>query len=131
MPDFDTIAALIAPRILAVPRLRQVLHTHLLDLGPPVWAEDPNLDLSRHIHLAALPHELGPEQPDAVWPLRGNGFRGVGHREIDIDPGAGDLRGRFGRRRAVGDRDRRGIDPTGYHLSARPVHGDRCAVMVS
>ncbi|WP_019971551.1 wax ester/triacylglycerol synthase family O-acyltransferase [Mycobacterium sp. 141] len=56
MPDFDTIAALIAPRILAVPRLRQVLHTHLLDLGPPVWAEDPNLDLSRHIHLAALPH---------------------------------------------------------------------------
>src|SRR5689334_9324876 len=55
MPDSDAVAAAIAQRILAVPRLRQVLHTHLLDLEPPVWAEDPNLDPSRHIHLAALP----------------------------------------------------------------------------
>ncbi|WP_029367424.1 WS/DGAT/MGAT family O-acyltransferase [Mycobacterium sp. UM_WWY] len=56
MPDFDTMVAAIGQRILAVPRLRQVLHTHLLDLGPPVWAEDPNLDPSHHIHRAALPN---------------------------------------------------------------------------
>ncbi|MEE6165977.1 MULTISPECIES: WS/DGAT/MGAT family O-acyltransferase [unclassified Mycolicibacterium] len=56
IPDFDTAVAAIGRRILAVPRLRQVLHTHLLDLGPPVWVEDSNLDPSHHIHRAALPH---------------------------------------------------------------------------
>lgn len=56
MPDFDTMVAALGQRILAVPRLRQVLHTHLLDLGPPVWVEDSNLDPSHHIHRAALPH---------------------------------------------------------------------------
>jgi len=57
MPDFDSVAAGIAERILEVPRFRQVLRTHLLDLGPPPeWVDDPNLDLSHHIHRAALPH---------------------------------------------------------------------------
>ncbi len=56
MPDFDSLREGIAERILKVPRFRQVLHTHLLDLGAPEWVEDPNPDLSHHIHLAALPH---------------------------------------------------------------------------
>jgi diacylglycerol O-acyltransferase / wax synthase len=56
MPDYDSLTAAIAERILKVPRFRQVLHTHLLDLGPPEWVEDPNLDVSHHIHRAALPH---------------------------------------------------------------------------
>ena len=56
MPDYDSLAAGIAERILEVPRFRQVLRTHVLDLGPPEWVDDPNLDLSHHIHRAALPH---------------------------------------------------------------------------
>jgi diacylglycerol O-acyltransferase len=56
MPDYDSLAAGIAERIVAVPRFRQVLHTHILDLGPPEWVDDPALDLAHHIHRAALPH---------------------------------------------------------------------------
>src|SRR4029453_14434319 len=56
MPDYDSLTAAIAERILKVPRFRQVLHKHLLDLGPPEWFEDPNLVGAHHIHRAALPH---------------------------------------------------------------------------
>ena len=56
MPDYDSLAAGIAERIVAVPRFRQVLRTHVLDLGPPEWVDDPTLDLAHHIHRAALPH---------------------------------------------------------------------------
>jgi diacylglycerol O-acyltransferase / wax synthase len=56
MPDYDSLMAGIAERILKIPRFRQVLRTHVLDLSSPEWIEDPNLDLSHHIHRAALPH---------------------------------------------------------------------------
>ena len=39
IPDFDSLREGIAERILKVPRFRQVLHTHLLDLGAPEWVE--------------------------------------------------------------------------------------------
>ncbi|HET7667015.1 MAG TPA: wax ester/triacylglycerol synthase family O-acyltransferase [Mycobacterium sp.] len=56
MPDYCELTAAIAERILSVPRFRQVLRTHRLDLGPPEWIDDPHLDTSHHIHRAALPH---------------------------------------------------------------------------
>jgi diacylglycerol O-acyltransferase len=56
MPDYDSLTEGIAERIIKVPRFRQVLRTHVLDLGPPEWVDDPNMDLSQHIHRAALPH---------------------------------------------------------------------------
>src|SRR5690242_3579690 len=56
MPDYDTIVPAIAERMGAIPRFRQVLRTHLLDLGPPEWEDDPDFDPHRHIHRAALPH---------------------------------------------------------------------------
>lgn len=59
IPDYDAIATGLADRLLAVPRFRQVLRTHILDLAPPGWADDPNFDLSHHIHRAALPHPGG------------------------------------------------------------------------
>jgi diacylglycerol O-acyltransferase len=62
MPDHDSLMAGIAERILKVPRFRQVLRTHVLDLGSPEWVEDPNLDLSHHIHRAALPHPGDDEE---------------------------------------------------------------------
>lgn len=55
MPDFDTLRATLADRILSVPRLRQVLRTRPLDLGAPDWVDDPHLDLTRHVRRAALP----------------------------------------------------------------------------
>ncbi|MGV0871225.1 WS/DGAT/MGAT family O-acyltransferase [Mycolicibacterium sp. XJ879] len=56
MPDYDSLVAGIGQRVLAVPRFRQRLHTHRLDLEAPEWVEDPDLDLTRHVHRAALPH---------------------------------------------------------------------------
>jgi diacylglycerol O-acyltransferase len=56
IPDFDSLAEAIAERLLAVPRFRQVLHTHLFDLQSPEWVDDPDIDLGHHVHLAALPH---------------------------------------------------------------------------
>jgi diacylglycerol O-acyltransferase / wax synthase len=56
MPDFDSLAAVLAERTLSVPRFRQVLRTQSLDFGAPRWVDDTNLDLSHHVRRAALPH---------------------------------------------------------------------------
>lgn len=56
MPDFDSLVAGLGERIAEVPRFRQVLRTHMLDLEPPEWVDDDHLDLAHHIHRAALPH---------------------------------------------------------------------------
>jgi diacylglycerol O-acyltransferase len=66
MPDYDSLTTAIAERVVKVPRCRQVLRTHLLDLDSPEWVEDPNLDLSHHIHRAALPH---PGDDEALFRL--------------------------------------------------------------
>jgi diacylglycerol O-acyltransferase len=55
-PDHDEVLAVIGERILATPRLRQVVRRHPLDLSAPSWADDPALDLAHHIRRAALPH---------------------------------------------------------------------------
>jgi diacylglycerol O-acyltransferase / wax synthase len=55
MPDYESLTSAIAQRVLQVPRFRQRLHMHLLDLGSPEWVEDPNLDMTHHIRRAALP----------------------------------------------------------------------------
>ena len=55
MPDFDSLAACLAERILSVPRFRQVLRTQPLDLGAPQWVDDPNVDISHYLRRAALP----------------------------------------------------------------------------
>lgn len=61
VPDLQQFARVFAERVMALPRFRQVLHTHLLDLQPPEWVEVDGLDLSHHVHRAALPHP-GDEQ---------------------------------------------------------------------
>ncbi|MGV0849853.1 WS/DGAT/MGAT family O-acyltransferase [Mycolicibacterium phlei] len=55
MPDFATLTAELADRIMTAPRFRQVLRTHPLDLEPPEWVDDDAFDLSHHVRLAALP----------------------------------------------------------------------------
>lgn len=54
-PDFGELMATLTGRLQQVPRLRQVLRTHRLDLGPPEFEERPGLDLSAQIKHAALP----------------------------------------------------------------------------
>ncbi|WP_422747868.1 wax ester/triacylglycerol synthase family O-acyltransferase [Mycobacterium sp. WMMD1722] len=56
MPDYREVESAIGERVLRVPRLRQVVHRHPLDLTAPEWADDPAIDLAHHIHRAALPH---------------------------------------------------------------------------
>jgi diacylglycerol O-acyltransferase / wax synthase len=56
IPEDDELVAGLADRVSAVPRLRQVLRRHPLDLGTPEWVDDPNVDLAHHVHRVALPH---------------------------------------------------------------------------
>ena len=76
--SIDSLVAGIAERIVAVPRFRQILRTHLLDLGPPEWVDAPDLDLSHHIHLAALPH---PGDDEALFRFAAD----VMERRLDRD----------------------------------------------
>jgi diacylglycerol O-acyltransferase len=56
IPDDDALASGLAERLLAVPRFRQVLRTHPLDLQAPEWVDAENFDISHHVHRVALPH---------------------------------------------------------------------------
>ncbi len=58
-PSFDKFAAAYAERVSTVPRCRQILRTHPLDLGSPEWVDDPHFDASRHLHRVALPQPGG------------------------------------------------------------------------
>lgn len=55
VPRYAEIVRAFAKRITKIPRFRQVLHIHPLDLGSPGWVDDPNFDISHHMHRAALP----------------------------------------------------------------------------
>ncbi|MGO8936474.1 MAG: WS/DGAT/MGAT family O-acyltransferase [Mycobacterium sp.] len=54
-PSYDEFVSTYAERVPTIPRCRQVLRTHPLDLGPPEWVDDPHFDISRHLHRLALP----------------------------------------------------------------------------
>lgn len=54
VPRYDDLVAAFAKRVSKIPRCRQVLHTHPLDLGSPEWVEDAHFDISHHVHRVAL-----------------------------------------------------------------------------
>lgn len=58
-PSYDELVAAFADRVPTIPRCRQVLRTHALDLESPEWVDDPHFDLSRHLHRVALPDPGG------------------------------------------------------------------------
>jgi diacylglycerol O-acyltransferase len=58
-PSYDEFVSAFGERAPTIPRCRQVLRTHPLDLGPPEWMDDPHFDISRHLHRLALPHPGG------------------------------------------------------------------------
>ena len=53
MPDFDSLAAVLAERILSVPRFRQILRTQPLDLGAPRCVDDVD-ELANGIERAVI-----------------------------------------------------------------------------
>lgn len=55
-PSYEEFVSTFAERAPQIPRCKQVLRTRPLDLGSPLWAEDPHFDVSRHLHRLALPH---------------------------------------------------------------------------
>ncbi len=55
VPDFGELVRTLTDRLGQVPRLRQVLHTHRLDMEAPEFEDRPGLDLSHQIKHAALP----------------------------------------------------------------------------
>jgi diacylglycerol O-acyltransferase / wax synthase len=55
MPEFAPFVEGLGERLTKVPRFKQVLHTHPLDLGAPAWVDDVGFDLSHHVRRAAVP----------------------------------------------------------------------------
>src|SRR5271155_113440 len=55
VPDFEKFKSVLAERIQAIPRCRQMLRTQPFDIGAPQWVDDPGFDLSRHVRRAAVP----------------------------------------------------------------------------
>lgn len=56
VPSYDEFVSTVAERMLTIPRFKQVLRTHTLDLRAPEWVDDPRFEISRHVHRLALPH---------------------------------------------------------------------------
>ncbi len=54
-PSLEEIQALIASKLQVVPRYRQRVRTVPLELGRPVWLDDPNFHLDYHVRNSALP----------------------------------------------------------------------------
>ena len=59
VPRYDEFVSTVAERLPAIRRFKQVLRTHSLDLRAPEWVDDPNFEISRHVHRLALPHPGG------------------------------------------------------------------------
>jgi len=60
--SFETVREALGRRVHEVPRFRQKAHFVPLDIGRPVWADDPNFDLNYHLRRAALPRPGGPRE---------------------------------------------------------------------
>ncbi len=54
-PEYQRVLAAIADKLAVVPRYRQVVRFVPLQLGPPVWADDPHFRLEYHVRHTALP----------------------------------------------------------------------------
>ncbi len=54
-PRFEDLRGLLAGRLDAIPRYRQRVQTVPLELGRPVWVDDPHFNLDYHLRHTALP----------------------------------------------------------------------------
>lgn len=61
-PEYERIVAAIARKLPLVPRYRQVVRFVPLELGRPVWVDDPHFNLEYHVRHSALPSPGGPAE---------------------------------------------------------------------
>jgi diacylglycerol O-acyltransferase len=54
-PDYEALVDMIAGKLPLVPRYRQVVRSVPLDLGRPVWVDDPHFNIGYHVRHTALP----------------------------------------------------------------------------
>jgi len=54
-PAFGDIVTMIESKLALVPRYRRVVRTVPLDLGRPVWVDDPHFNIEYHVRHTALP----------------------------------------------------------------------------
>ncbi len=54
-PTYDEVVGLIAGKLHQIPRYRQRVRSVPLELGRPVWADDPHFDIHYHVRRTALP----------------------------------------------------------------------------
>ncbi len=54
-PSFDDIAGMIAAKLHLIPRYRQRVRSVPLELGRPLWVDDPHFNLAYHLRHTALP----------------------------------------------------------------------------
>jgi diacylglycerol O-acyltransferase / wax synthase len=54
-PDFNQIVEMVRGKLSLVPRYRQVVNFVPLDLGRPVWVDDPHFNIDYHLRHTALP----------------------------------------------------------------------------
>ena len=59
---FDRFSAELAERIKPIPSFRRKLRNVPLHLDHPVWVEDEDFDIDRHLHRLALPSPGGPKE---------------------------------------------------------------------
>src|SRR5580698_9168987 len=61
-PDFSEIVEMVRGKLSLVPRYRQVVRFVPLDLGRPVWVDDPHFNIDYHVRHTALPSPGGEEE---------------------------------------------------------------------
>jgi len=61
-PAFELLEEMVAGKLPLVPRYRQKVRFVPLDLGRPVWVDDPHFNLSYHLRHSALPAPGSDEQ---------------------------------------------------------------------
>ena len=61
-PAYGDLVRLLAGKLDRVPRYRQVIRPVPLQLGRPVWVDDPHFQILYHVRHTSLPQPGGPEQ---------------------------------------------------------------------
>src|SRR5580698_11089324 len=61
-PPFEEIVSMVDAKLGLVPRYRQVVKFVPLDLGRPVWVDDPHFNIEYHIRHTALPTPGGESE---------------------------------------------------------------------
>jgi len=65
-PAQEEFTEMLTGRLPLVPRYRQKVRMVPLDLGPPVWVDDPHFDLGHHVRRTALPTPGGDTELAAL-----------------------------------------------------------------